>query len=128
MPICHLCGIFICYTCNTLKNTRYVSNSTMKKQVANHAASKQCHIRRFSSFLAKNCDAPFVVKKVVWECALSIAILYSCETWMVKDITTVQTQYMSSVKDFLGVSTQTRSNLIYVELHIPSVQALVRRR
>ncbi len=58
----------------------------------------------------------------------SSAILYSCETWMVKDITAVQTQYMSSVKDLLGVRTQTPSNLIYVELDIPSLQALVRRR
>ncbi len=63
--------------------------SPMKKQVANHAATKQCHIRKFSSFLAKNFDSPFVVKKVVWESALSTAILYSFETWMVKDITAV---------------------------------------
>ncbi len=27
-----------------------VSNSAMKKQLANHAATKQCHIRKFSSF------------------------------------------------------------------------------
>ncbi len=68
------------------------------------------------------------MKKVVWESALSSAILYSCETWMVKDITTVQTQYMSFVKDLVGVRTQIPSNLIYVELDIPSIQALVRRR
>ncbi len=47
---------------------------------------------------------------------------------MVKDITAVQTQYMSSVKDLLWGRTQTPSNLIYVELDMPSVQALVRRR
>ncbi len=44
-----------------------ISNSNTKKQVANHAATKQCYIRKFRSFLAKNCDAPFVMKKVVWE-------------------------------------------------------------
>ncbi len=100
----------------------------MKKEVANHATTKQCHIRTFSSFLAKNYGAPFVVKNVVRESALSIAILYSCETWMVKDITTVQTQYMSSVKDLLGVRTQTPSNLIYAELDILSVHTFVRRK
>ncbi len=47
---------------------------------------------------------------------------------MVEDITAVQTQYMPPVKNLLGVRTQTPSNLIYVELGIPSVQALVRRR
>ncbi len=93
----------------------------MTKQVANHTATKQCHIRKFSSFLAKKCDAPFVVENVVWESALSSAILYSYETWMVKDIRAVQTQYMSSAKDLLGVRTQTPRNLIYVELDIPSV-------
>ncbi len=100
----------------------------MKKQVANHAATEQCHIRKISSFLAKNCDAPFEVKNVVWESALPSAILYSCETWKVKDITAVQTQYMSFVENVIGVKTQTPSNLIYVELDIHSVQALVRRR
>ncbi len=44
---------------------------------------------------------------------------------MVKDITALQTQCMSSVKVVLGVRTQIPSNLIYVELDIPSVQALV---
>ncbi len=67
------------------------------------------------------------MKNVVWDSTLSNAILYSCETWVVKDITAVQTQYMSSVTDLLGVRTQTPSNLIYVELDIPSLQALVRR-
>ncbi len=77
-----------------------VSHSTMKKQVANHAATK--HIRKLSSILAKNHDAQFALKKVIWESAISSAILCSCETWMVKDITAVQTQYMSFVKDLLG--------------------------
>ncbi len=85
-------------------------------------------IRKFSSFLAKNYDAPFVVKKVIWQNTLSSATLYSCETWMVKDITAVQTEYMSYVKDLLGVRTQTPSNIIYVELDNPSGNALVRRR
>ncbi len=47
---------------------------------------------------------------------------------MVKDITAVQTQYMSHVKDLLGMRTESPINLIYMELDIPSVQALVRRR
>ncbi len=103
-----------------------ISNSTIKKQVINHAVTNQFHIRKISSLLAKNCDASFVVKKVVWESPLFTAILYSCETWMIKGTTEVQTQYMSS--DLLGVRTQTPNNLIYVERDIPSVQALVRRR
>ncbi len=67
------------------------------------------------------------MRKVVWGSALSGAILHSCETWMV-NITAVQTQYISSAKDLLGMRTQTPSNLIYVELDNPSVQAFVRRR
>ncbi len=89
----------------------------------------QCNIRMFSPFLAKNHDASFVVKTVVWQSTPSSAIiLYCCETCIVKDSTAVQTQYMSSVKDLLGVRTQTPSHLIYVELDISSVHALVRKR
>ncbi len=51
-----------------------ISNSTIKKQVINHAVTNQFHIRKISSLLAKNCDASFVVKKVVWESPLFTAI------------------------------------------------------
>ncbi len=57
----------------------------------------------------------------------SNAILYSCETWIAKGITEVQIQYMSSIQDLLGVRRQSPSNMIYVELEIPSVHTLIRR-
>lgn len=105
-----------------------ISNSSMQKQVAQHAGSKQSHVRKFASFLARNCDAPFVVKRAVWESCLSSSILYSCESWMVNNVTPIHTQYLTSVKELLGVRTQTPSMLIYVELDTPSVQALIKKR
>ncbi len=105
-----------------------ISNSSMVKQVADHAATKQCHVRKFASFIARNSDAPFEIKRKVWESCLNSALLYSCESWMVKNLNPVQTQYLSSVKELLGVRMQTPSSLIYIELDIPSVQALVKKR
>ncbi len=74
----------------------------MKKQLASHAATKQCHIKKFSSFLARNCDALFVMKKVVWGV---LSLVPYCTVvkhgWF---SITHQFKYsicMSSVKDFL---------------------------
>ena len=89
---------------------------------------KQCHVRKFVSFLSKNFDAPFKVKQTVWQSCVNSAILYSCESWMVKDLTPIQTQYLTTAKDLLGVRSQTPNDLVYVELNVPSVQSLVKKR
>ena len=54
-----------------------VSNQPLAKQVDNHLRSKMCHILKFSSFLTKNSDAPYIVKRSVWTSALNASMLYS---------------------------------------------------
>ena len=105
-----------------------VSNNPMSKQVADHAQGKQCHVRKFFSFLAKNSDALFEIKKKVWESALTSTILYSCETWMVNDISPVHAQYLSTLNGMLGVRSQTPNKVVYAELGVPPLKALVKRR
>ena len=105
-----------------------LSNDSIKHQVAKHMAAKQSHARKFYSFLSKNSDAPFCVKKHVWDSALNSAILYGCESWLVKDLKDVQSVYLATVKALLGVRVQTPTDLVYIELDIPSAQAMIMKR
>ncbi|KAF0287431.1 Aladin [Amphibalanus amphitrite] len=86
---------------------------------------KQCQVRKFRSFLRKNNEAPFTVKKAVWDSALNASILYSCETWMTGSLKPVDQMYQHTLKDLVGVRYQTPSDLIYVETGIPPLSARV---
>ena len=45
------------------------------------AANEAC-VNKFAVFCAVNTEMPFVVKRKVFEAAVSSALLYSCETWL----------------------------------------------
>jgi hypothetical protein len=105
-----------------------ISNGTTKQQIQEHIAAKQCHVRKFLSFLSKNADAPFCVKKTVWDSALSSAIYYSAESWLIDDLSIVRLPYLTSAKALLGVRLQTPTDLVYLELGVPSAESMVRKK
>ena len=47
-----------------------------------HVEEKKKHLNRLIIFLSRNYDAPFFVKRKVFDAAFSSAILYGCETWL----------------------------------------------
>ncbi|KAF0293374.1 hypothetical protein FJT64_008813 [Amphibalanus amphitrite] len=102
-----------------------ISNASIHKQVSEQMELKQCQVRKFRSFLRKNNEAPFTVKKAVWDSALNASILYSCETWMTDSLKPVDQMYQHTLKDLVGVRYQTPSDLIYVETGIPPLSARV---
>lgn len=102
-----------------------ISNASIHKQVGQHVELKQCHVRKFRSFLGKNSEAPFAVKKAVWDSALNASLLYSCETWMTNSLKPVEQMYQHSLKDLVGIRHQTPSDLVYVETGIPPLPALL---
>ncbi|KAF0310442.1 4-hydroxybenzoate polyprenyltransferase, mitochondrial [Amphibalanus amphitrite] len=102
-----------------------ISNASIHKQVSEQMELKQCQVRKFRSFLRKNNEAPFTVKKAVWDSALNASILYSCETWMTGSLKPVDQMYQHTLKDLVGVRYQTPSDLIYVETGIPPLSARV---
>ena len=63
-----------------------ISDDSIAEQARHHLRSKTGHVMKFYSFLSKNCDAPYVVKKQVWQSALKAAVFYSCETWITQDL------------------------------------------
>ena len=102
-----------------------VMDCSIHLQVKEHMARKQTHCRKFVSFLARNYDAPFYVKRNVWQAALNSALLYSCESWFCHNIKSVEVAYMQTIKDLLGVRIQTPNDLCLVELGVPPVKATI---
>ena len=121
-------GIFIAHTQKYIYLGSPFMNASVSVQIGEHIAQKQRHIRKFSSFLAKNEDAPFKVKWTTWNSAMMSAILYGCESWMTKDMRSTEQPFVQSLKELLGVRTQTCSDLVYLELGIGSAKATVARR
>ena len=86
-----------------------------------HASNKMCHTLKFISFINKNNDIPFVIKRA----ALTSTLMYSCESWLNGDIRPVTKQYMWCIKQILGVRKSTPNDLCLTGLGCPPLQALV---
>ena len=105
-----------------------IEDAPIRDQVKTHIDSKRGHIRKFSSFLRKNAEAPFKVKKVVLESALKGSILYGCESWLCEDMQLVNQVTAAAQKQLLGVRTQTCTDLVQLELSSGSAKSQVQDR
>ena len=102
-----------------------ISDSAITDQIRDHITKKESHVVKFSCFLAKNSDAPFHVKKKVWESALMCAILYSSETWLCDNFRAIERPYMNSLKLLLGVRQSTCNDLVLVDAGVGDAKRIV---
>jgi len=102
-----------------------ISERNINEELKLHAKAKQRHVRKYNSFLARNPDAPFHIKKTVWNAALKSALLYGCETWWANSLKCVETSYMATIKALLGVRVQTCTELCLIEAGASSLKAHV---
>ena len=68
------------------------------------------------------------VKKKVWDSCMSSALLYGCETWLTNNVKSVEKWYHASLKELLGVRSQTPNDLVLIETSLPTVKAFVGSR
>jgi len=119
------------WRCCNIKDHSYIylgaiiSNEKTGAQIQNHVKGKAPHLRKFISFLTKNSECPYNVKHKVWKSALNSAVLYSCETWISNDFKILDTPYLTTLKQMLGVRSTTCSDLIYIETGLPDVKSLI---
>ena len=113
--------------------TRYVylgvivtENGSAAASLKAHVAEKKQHLNRLLVFLARNYDAPFFVKRKVFQAAFSSAILYGCESWLDVSLIPVERMYMSAVRRLLDVRNSTPTLTCLLEAGIPSLHALVK--
>jgi hypothetical protein len=105
-----------------------ISNLPIACQVKEHLLSKQRHVRKFSSFISRNQDAPFYVKYLTWSAAFSSALIYSCESWLTANLKCLELPLLRSLKELLGVRSQTCSDLVYLEIDQPTAKSTVMDR
>ena len=120
--------ITIGYTASYVYLGSYCSAEAVSVQVKAQVRRKTGHVMKYSSFLAKNNDAPYRVKKQVWESALQSAIFYSCETWLANDVRAAESVYMSTLKQLLGVRSTTCNDLAMTEAGVGTAKAYMKQR
>ena len=103
-----------------------IMNNTVTKQIELQLQQKNPHTIKFASFLYKNNDCPFIVKKTVWESAFKAAIFYGCETWLTKDLQLIEKPYLKTVKQLLNVRQTTCSDTLLIDLGISNAKSMVK--
>lgn len=93
----------------------FTSDGRVSSAVKAHASAKMPHVLKFVSFINKNNDIPFIVKRRVFEAAIMSTLIYACESWIGADIKPVIKQYNWCLKHLLGVRRTTCNDICYVE-------------
>jgi hypothetical protein len=105
-----------------------ISDNTISRQIEIQLQQKYTHITKFSSFLFKNSDCPFPIKKQVWQSALKAAVYYGCETWLTKDLQLTEKPYLATLRHMLNVRQTTCSDTMLVELGLGNARSMIKDR
>ena len=88
----------------------------------------QKHLNKLLSFLNRNVDLPFSIKRKVLDACFVSSILYSGETWLTSDLKALESMYTTAIKALLGVRKSTCTDLCLIESGYPTLKALVMKR
>ena len=93
-----------------------------------NAKEKMKHTIKYYTFLNRNPDVPFSMKKRVAEACVFSSILYGAETWFTQNYGKAETMYTKIVKALLDVRHTTCNDVCLVEADMPSFEALVKKK
>ena len=94
--------------------------------IASHSRCKTVNVLKFVSFLQKNRDVPFYVKKRVFEAAVMSTMLYGSESCLKGNVKPTEKLYNWCIKHLLRVLLSTCSDVYYVEPGLPPIKYLVK--
>jgi hypothetical protein len=103
-------------------------DASLTSAIKAHCSAKQAHVVKFAAFVKKNADFPFVVKQQVFKAALLSAILYSCESWLSPNLSTIPTLYMAALKFLLGVRKTTPNHICLIEAGVSPCKEFIQKR
>ncbi len=103
----------------------FTSDGSTSSAVKTQANLKMPHVLKFVSFIKKNNDIPYIVKKRVFEAALMSTLLYGCESWIGADIKPMAKLYNWCLKQLLGVRKFTCNDVCYAESGYPPLKDLI---
>ena len=106
----------------------FTADGRASNAVAADASARTCQAIKFISFVEKNNDAPFIVKRKIFMACVTSSLLYGCETWLNADIRPIKRLYNMCLKALLGVRRSTSNELCMAELGLPQLEAMVQDR
>ena len=112
----------------TYLGSPFTSDGSVSSAIKAHAQEKIAHFYKFVSFLAKNGDLPFIIKKRVFDACLMSALLYGCESWLDGDLKPMCKLYNWALKQMLGVRYTTCNDVCYVESGYIPLKGIVKNR
>ncbi len=87
-----------------------------------------CHVLKFISFVNRNNDIPFFIKKKIFDAAITTSVLYGCESLLNCDIKPIEKQYKWCIKQLLGVRKTTNNDVCMVEIGLPSLRVIIKAK
>ena len=101
---CQVGDVTISHTISYTYLGSTIMDTSITKQVDEDIKSKQCHVLKFQSFVHKNSNAPYKVKKTLLQGAISNCLLYNCESWLTSNLKCVDTIFVNCLKSLLSLS------------------------
>ena len=105
-----------------------ISADSFSDQIEADVKQKETQAFKFYSFINKNFDAPFKVKKKVWQNALMSSLMFSCESWLTNDVKSINTVYNETLKYLLRVRTNTCNDITFLETGICDAKSVIKSR
>ena len=119
-------GITVSYTHRYLYlGTWFTDSGRIKDIVSMHETSNEAAVNKFAIFCAANSEMPYAYKRRVFDAAVISSLLYSCESWLTKNIKGIEGHYNKLVKCLLGVRKNTSNNLCMLEAGILPVKSII---
>jgi hypothetical protein len=91
------CDIDLCKQ-YTYLGSIFTGDGKVLTAVHEHVRSKQKHLLKLVSFLRKNHDMPFRVKKKVFNACFMASIVYASESWLNVNLKAVDKLYLGAIK------------------------------
>ncbi len=104
-----------------------VCDGSVAISVREHA-TKLCQVLKFVTFIEKHNTVPFIVKCRVFKAALTLSLLYGCESLFSACTKPVIRLYYWAMKVLLGVRKKTSNLVCYAELRYPSLTDLLQHK
>ena len=93
-----------------------------------HSKDKIKHVFKFFTFLKKNYNMPFMLKRKVAEACVLSALLYGTETWLTDNFKQLEILYGRIIRALLGVKSSTPIDLCLIEAGMSPLKNIIMDR
>ena len=106
----------------------FISMEPIATQLKYHFDDKFKQVLKFYTFLYKNNDVPYHIKRSVWDSAVKSSLFYGAETWITNDLSIAESTYLATVKRLMAVRSSTNTDIVLLEAGLPSPKAYIKQK